>query len=134
MVLFHYWLPTNISEFFTLALFYVALTEIGEHLKTTKFKFKFTNSCFFISENTIAHEISKRHIWVTFSWRDIIPKTVIFFQSLTVDISYMVLCREPNFLDAKHLLDQLCNRNHNHNNNHRKNGRRPLHPLHYNVL
>ena len=36
-------------------------------------------------------------IWVTCSWRDIIPKTVLFFQSLTVDISDMVHCRDPIF-------------------------------------
>ena len=36
-------------------------------------------------------------IWVTCSWRDIIPKTVFFFQSLTVDFSYMVHCRDPIF-------------------------------------
>ena len=36
-------------------------------------------------------------IWVTLSSRDIIPKTVLFFQSLTVNFFYMVHCREPIF-------------------------------------
>ena len=40
----------------------------------------------------------RSYIWVTISWRDIIPKTVLFFlQSLTVDFSYMVHCRDPIF-------------------------------------
>ena len=53
--------------------------------------------CFFSSSTSkCLSSDGASHIWVTISWRDIIPKTVLFFQSLTVNFSYMVHCREPN--------------------------------------
>ena len=36
-------------------------------------------------------------IWVKFSWRDILPKCVLFFSSLTLHYSNMVHCRDPIF-------------------------------------
>ena len=36
-------------------------------------------------------------IWVKFSWRDILSRSVLFFVSLTLHFSNMVHCREPIF-------------------------------------
>ena len=85
------WLPFRIHEgqFFVWSfLFFTGMFFLHMWLKS-----KFST----LTKKTYFPFHKKAHIWVTFSWRDIIPKSVFFFQSLPVDFSYMVHCRDPNF-------------------------------------